>query len=554
MAAASAAKSESACPASGRGEPAERPRWRWLEVLAICVLFALYAGQAPPAVNEAHYWTKARHAWDPTWCDRDLFLASSDAHFVFTRLFGWLAAVCPLPLAVWIARTMAWFALAVGWQRLSFAVVARPGLSILTAMLWLAIVDWGTMAGEWVVGGVEAKCFAYAAVCLGLADVQRQRWNRGLVWFGVATAMHVLVGGWALVAAGAAWLACGVYRPPLRSLALGLVAAVLCALPGLVPALALTRGVDREVVAESAWIYVYGRLSHHLVFHRLELTHIVRHVAWVGVWIAVGMATPCRLSRSHLDQRPLRGFVGGAICLSICGALIDQLLLGRWELSASLLRYYWFRTSDAWLPAGAALAIIAAAVRWRDLHPRLARTMLGAATLFASVNLYLGAEEHGVLAPSGIDPQWQTLQRLEMLRGDQLPGLRGEWESICGWIRTHTPSDSLWITPRNQQTFKWFAERAEVVNVKDIPQDAASVVAWQWRREAVFPPETSFAGLSGLGETRLVELAQTYGADYILVDEWQGRRVLKLPVVYPPADQPTWFRIYAIPSAGQNTP
>src|SRR4029079_19192961 len=51
-----------------------------------------------------------------------------------------------------------------------------------------------------------------------------------------------------------------------------------------------------------------------------------------------------------------------------------------------------------------------------------------------------------------------------------------EWREMCEWVSRNTPSDALFLTPRNQQTFKWDANRAEVVSGKDFPQDAAGIV------------------------------------------------------------------------------
>ncbi len=519
---------------------------RWLEWLSITLLFAFFASQDAPAVNEAHYLAKARHFWDPSWCARDLFLRSRDAHQVFAAIIGWLACLLPLPVVAWAGRLATWAALAAGWQRLGGSLFPRPGAALLSAGLWLALLDHGAMAGEWVVGGVEAKCWAYAAVLFALECFLTERWNRGLAWLGLAACFHVLVGGWALIAAAAAWFGCGPFRPALKTLWPGVAAAGLLSLPGLVPALLLTAGADPTVAADAAWIYVYGRLSHHLVFHRLDPYAIAAFAGVLVGWIAAAIATPCDLRPGHLGQRPLRGFVGGAIAIAVAGALVDQLLLGHWELSAKLLRYYWFRLADAMLPAGAALAWVGVILGHWTTRPRLARGLLAAAVATGGAGVLAGSFHHGMLAENLGDPQWNWLERERLLDHRDRPKVARQWRETCEWIRGNTPADSLWLTPRHQQTFKWFAERAEAVNGKDVPQDAAAVVEWQDRREALFPPETGAIGLTGLGEQRLVELARRYGAEFILVDEFLGGRRLALPAVYPTDDTPTAFRVYRV--------
>lgn len=529
-----------AAPGVGRG-------WAVCEGLAILVLFALFAGQTPPAVNEAHYLAKARHFWDPTWCARDLFVSSRDAHGVYCALVGWLTCLFSFPIAAWCARVFAWGSLAYAWQRLSSTLVPRRGAALLSAALWIGLLDQAAMAGEWVVGGSEAKCLAYALVLIALEQLTRNRWTSALALLGTATSCHVLVGGWSLVAAGVAWLACGSFRPPLLRLLPGALLALLLALPGLVPALRLTSGIDPQIVAEAEWIYVYGRLSHHLVFHRLEPTAVAAHVALLIGWLGLAWATPCTLQPQQLGQRPLRGFVVGAVLLAMIGVALDQLLLGQWELSARLLRYYWFRLSDALLPAGAALALVGAMVRWWHDRPRLARGLLVGSLLAALLTVLPGVARQGVLAPRDVDPQWRTLIRWQQLTLEELPQHAHDWQDVCGWIRRETPREALFITPRQQQTFRWWAERAEVVNVKDIPQDAPSVVEWQYRREWLYPPDTGTRGLAAHGAAGLVELARRYGADYIVVDEFLGKTLLALPIAYPPPHQRSAYRVYLVP-------
>ena len=88
------------------------------------------------------------------------------------------------------------------------------------------MIQHGNLAGEWLIGGVEAKGFAFVLVFLGLEALVLGRWNRTWLLLGAASAFHVLVGGWAAVAAGMTWLLLRLERrgagescaPPLRSM------------------------------------------------------------------------------------------------------------------------------------------------------------------------------------------------------------------------------------------------------------------------------------------------------------------------------------------------
>ena len=515
------------------------------EIGLIFLLFFLFAGWPAPDVNEAHYLVKAKHYWNPNWCPGDAFLDSADAHVVFYWTFGWLTLLFPLPVVAWLGRCLTWGLLAWSWRRLSFAVVPRPLVSVLSAALLLVFNEQCQMAGEWVVGGVEAKCFAYVCVFLAGESLVRQRWSAVWIWVGLAAAFHVLVGGWSAVAAGCAWLSCGPWRPPLARLAPAVLIGLLLALLGLLPALALSHGVSADLAREANEIYVYGRLSHHLLFWTFPHYRLARQAFLLAVWLAACFATPCRISPGVLGQRPLRGFVGGAVAIALAGIVIDQSLRDYSELAAALLRYYWFRLNDVLLPAGTALALVALFQSWQSARPKLAGWATVVTSVAVGASLIVGNLERRTDLRPGADrqslPTWddarETRQAYEA------------WCRVCWWISEHTAPDVRFITPRAQQTFKWRAGRSEVCSWKDVPQEAEALVDW-WQREAEIYPRTVLAGgLAAHGEQRLLELAEKYGAQYILLDRYPGRRPLRLPRVYPDLfdDRQAFYEVYQVP-------
>ena len=106
---------------------------------------------------------------------------------------------------------MTWLLLAITWRRLSWTLLPQWGAAVVSAALFVALNENFHMAGEWVVGGFEAKGFAYAFVFAGLAELVRGRWNATWILLGTASAFHVLVGGWTVVAVGICWLVSGAH-------------------------------------------------------------------------------------------------------------------------------------------------------------------------------------------------------------------------------------------------------------------------------------------------------------------------------------------------------
>jgi hypothetical protein len=108
-----------------------------------------------------------------------------------------------------------------------------------------------------------------------------------------------------------------------------------------------------------------------------------------------------------------------------------------------------------------------------------------------------------------------------------------DWTEVCAWIHDNTPSNAKFITPRHQQTFKWYAQRAEVATWKDVPQDAAAIVEWKRIREELYPAASARFDLAAHTPEQLAELAHKYGASYVVLDRRLAGRPLPWARVYP---------------------
>ncbi|HJN08619.1 MAG TPA: DUF6798 domain-containing protein [Pirellulaceae bacterium] len=530
-----------------------------IEVFLLVGLMFLIAGGIPPGVNEAHYLAKAKHYWIPSWCPSDPFLQSVDAHLIFYWTIGWLTLFLPLWAVAWIGRFVTWFLLAWSWRRLSERIVPGNWWALLTLGLYACFLSCGHLAGEWVFGGVEAKGFAYALLFLALEALLQGRWNRVWLLLGAASSFHVLTGGWSVIAAMFVWLCSSRERPTLQSMWPALLGGLVLALPGLLPAIALTWGVDKTLLAEANELYVHRRLSHHLVFHKilmqplsldfeylglprmtLRLTHtfFLRHLALVLAW-----ATLCWRVR-WAESRRFHLFVAGAGVIACVGILIDQLTLARPDLSVGLLRYYWFRLSDAIIPAGLAMAcgqVIHGQLAERERHGWLIAAVVLVSLFVGDAYFRRYADPRPEAVIQAGTSEFDTQQRF------------ADWTAACRWITDHTDEDEIVLTPRGQQTFKWYAARGEVVNWKDIPQDAMGIKQWWRRHNEVYPPEVRLAGLVRHDLATLRGLANYYGFRYVIIDRAKSATPHHLLRVFPPrTGRRAVYEVYRLPPEASN--
>lgn len=386
-----------------------------LEIVAIFGVFVAYGAWPVPDVNEQYYVGKAIHFWNPEWLGHDPFLNTPDSHWLFYAVFGLLSLAFKQNALVWVGRCVVWFATACAWRRLSWSLIPRRWIGVLTAACFAFYLESFHLAGEWIIGGIEGKGLAFPFVFWGLACFFEGKYGRAWVLFGIGSAFHVLVGGWVVLASfGAlaiqtfiAWLNArrssraevaessrSFCRALFRSQSFrrgtaGLFLGGACSLIGLIPALKLDFGASASEVAEAHRIYVYERLSHHLVVSSLPWTFLLRFVGLLVVFFvarqilksftkrndelltALREATDAERRDAFCDERlgfrvcraryfRLTAFVFVAVLFATFGAVVDfgslylesAGKLGSHEAAAGILRYYWYRLSDWAVPLG----------------------------------------------------------------------------------------------------------------------------------------------------------------------------------------------------------
>jgi hypothetical protein len=544
----------------------------------------LLVGDVVPGINESHYLPKAKHLFQPDFAARDLFIASGNAHWLFSLLAGGLSLFLSLPAVAWVGRLAAWLALAVAWQRLMHALTMPRPVRPLALVACLLAILLGNWSGEWAVGGFEGKAFAYPCVFWALALVVEARWRGAWIWLAAAVAFHPLVGAWAGLSVWLVWLVWGRAAAPLRQQWAAWSLAGCISLIGILPAVMMLGGPARSGDVVTAQIHAFFRLAHHQSPH---LFHLSQHLA--GGFTLACLAVTTLLAyrhpgRSSLGEpadsveraRWLLRVAWMAVAISGVGLLIDVGLVPlRPDIAAGLLRFYWFRWFDVAVPLAwtATLWCGACELARMRLAPsasdpsssdpsssdpayssvsqgrgekRLLRWLpLTGLTL---LSLTLAARQAWQQSQSWVPPADRSLLLSGNSRLQSGPEVIDDWQAVCAWIREHTPADSLFLTPRAQQTFKWYAGRAEVVSYKDVPQDGPALLIWYDRLQRTAPPRSAAGEPLGWTTPQLRQLQERYGFEYVLVDRRIQREPPLLELVYPshPSENAT-FALFRMP-------
>jgi hypothetical protein len=226
------------------------------------------------------------------------------------------------------------------------------------------------------------------------------------------------------------------------------------------------------------------------------------------------------LSPEKLAWQALAVFVMTAAAIALAGMTLLNLFSADDPQLHALLRYYWFRASDIYVPLGAALAT------WRLIElliPRFPLPAIVAYVLLCGVLVWDLTEQ---IAHWPFDVPGIHTAKLDARPDTFAPEHEwnaADWREVCHEIRTRTPLNAKFLTPRQGRTFKWHAQRAEVFADKDIPQDAKAIMNWWAIKDDIHathsgdPDHRWHRSLGLLSVERLRELADNYGAEYVVI-------------------------------------
>ncbi len=539
-----------------------------LETGCLFLCFLAWGGWLP-GVNESHYLPRAKGFWNPEWCANDLFISSPASHWLFYVSFGWITKFASLGFTAIIGRIVLAFLFAIAWMRLCRQIGPRPWFGLTAGILFLIVNDRFHLAGEWIVGGVEAKGFAYVFVLLALEQILKRQWSYAWILVGCAAAFHVLIGGWTGVALAFCRALSYLFEPTpipantetdppaepktnslktnlLKTEAIFLGIGIAIAMIGILPPIMANWPTGWNSANLSSGIYVKQRLPHHLDFSGFSTVRIAKFTVMFALWLLLS-----RLLVFSPRIRRLNWFCIGALLILVAGIVWSSLCVTndhRWSLLAiKMLRLYWFRLADFAIPLSCSL--MTCVLVWElGLRPQRVRQRASAFLFFALIGASFGLS----LAERYSDPRPLADQRA-LPSYDQDPTRTRQtydnWIRVCQWIRDNTEQEAVFITPYHQQTFKWYAHRAEAVNWKDIPQSNRQIIEWARRVEQIsMPQQQNEIGIFVYDDAQLRTLASELHADYLVVPQHQVDLVpdgTTLEQVYPvDSSQKTTYAVF----------
>jgi len=564
----------------------------FLQNLVFCLLLLCFYElfhENMGSTNELDVLPIARQFADSTWLPQDWYLNQDPTYRrLFQMIFGNLIVTFGFLKTSIFGRFLTYSLIASGLVKIKQAL----GLSNLAFYVVIAaFLGWqreqGIIAHEWIVGGLEAKSFAYGFVLLAWSFLLKRSWSLVFLLLGFATSFHVLVGGWMFITVGI-WLVWHeIFKPqlqaqfrvpiqadfplPLQSadqirdsensenfknsekslktqtlisqfsfktlaISLGLyVAASSFAIAPVINQL-LTK-VEITSRISPSFIYVFFRLPHHLNPLSWEFENWLRVLVYLIIFLTAWYG---------LSRQKIKSFSAvNTASRSQTFELIDLKNLG--DSASEIWRS---RQIFAELVVCSLIPFIAGLLiapwdsegKFLQYYPfRLGDVLLPLGTYLLLVMAISERFEHkkqalkfSLILSLSLSLVLQISTFVQDVRSLQnFPGepqkVSTAWQEMSTWIRTSTPTEAIFISaPVDLENFSWLTERSTIAKYKLLPQSKQDRLDWLARLQDLSPSAPLWEKLAIMSRQEfnkdMIRDYLTWGYDHLTLEQIQNLR------------------------------
>jgi hypothetical protein len=428
-------------------------------LIAIAWIASAHFLPIPLLDNEADTLPSARQFFSHGWLPTDWYLnLSFNYRFLFDFLVGPWLVIAPWRWVVLIGRFVAYclFGLVAQGIGRSLQIRARYLIPALTMFLFAQSI----VAGEWMVGGLETKCFAYVAILGSLIFYFERKFIYAFLCGGLAFSFHPLVGGYGAICFVVAALI-GSDRADQLTCLKASWAFIPTALPGLFSSCHYLWNCRLPDMSHAALITVHYRLPHHLL-PMFWSGHV--WIIKLGLWMGLMGVAYKSSKNSKITFLSLYGLTSAF--LFIVGLVIAQ------THHDALLKYYWFRFADTMLPCLGAFILAYGLKEWAE-RSVVAKQFLPSLFQWIALGCLL-AVVPPIFGVSG-EPELRDRTESAVLSQNQ------DMADMLHWIHERVPKDETFLVSPFLTSFYLTAERAQFVSFKCFPQGSAEIEEWYKR-------------------------------------------------------------------------
>jgi len=486
-----------------------------LEFCLLLLIIVLFMFDFRISYNEMDVVPYARAVFNDQWLTHDWYLnLTMPYRYFFSYPVGYFAETFGIIETISGGRLVTYLLIAVPLLGLinSLRTYSDGFLYFFALILFFMFFRNGSGAGEWMVGGLETKVFAYGFALLALtAFLKKQLWA-GQAFAGLALSFHLLVGIYSLFCLLPVLYvyqreAKDFYVKFFRTLPLFLSTAAV-GIFSIANELLFSEGGSSQL----GWdFYVNIRVPHHTLPAAFNVEK------WIKLGVFAGLNLLFFLKSKKQTIRLIASYALFSFIISLVGIGVFF-----FHSSGHYFKYYFFRFGDIMLPLMSLLLLVAFLSETQASFIRKRKKQLQLAVMVVSVIILI--------------PFARTFITDFSTSAGQIKARTSGDVALETWVKANVSKSAEIITQPDDDFFYINYERPLFVSWKHSPQNNTDIMEWH-RRLVLLNRGQEFSKVNQfkqnyvqLTETEILAIANTYpSVAYIIMPDTIA---LKLPVAF----------------------
>ncbi len=449
-----------------------------LKVIILVVIVTISQFVLMVEYNEMDVIPYGYSLFNSDWLQNDWYLQLEILYRIpFGYVSGFFVHLFDFIPTIFFGRLVSYFFFSFAYLKLLEATKINFSLGCAGLMVFLTFFPTGMSAGEWMIGGLETKVFAYSFAFLAISAVLQKQLLSAFLYSGFALSLHLLVGGYHLICLTSIL----VYQMfnnglSIREILKKSYPFLIGGSWGLIGVLSyLFIPVDQEISRLGWEVYVHIRVPYH-VLPKLYVEALI----FPFLFSVLNLGMLFIVKEEKLKHLTL--YVLTSVLISLLGVLIY--LVG----DQSFLRFYFFRFNDTIQPFLTILILSSLLTNYSGLLSE----RINIKWVRSQAIIYFAVVVAGILFIVKKESNIKELLNLGSYQKDVIESKISFDLEMAKWIRQNTPEEAVFIIPTDWETFYMEANRAVFVSWKHAPQKAEDLVEWYRRIQMINRDENLF--------------------------------------------------------------
>jgi len=483
----------------------------YIQIFAVLLTLFLLFFKTNISYNEMDVIPYGRALYNSNWLSNDWYLNLKIPYrFLFSYPVGYFSDIFGFLKTIYIGRLFSYLFFAISINKLINTIRSSQIFIyyLLALITFFSFFGHGSGAGEWMIGGLDTKVFAYGFVILSISYFIESEIKKWLIFSGLAISFHLLIGFYSLLS----------FLPLIiiyQTKSENYIKDTIKLLPYfIIPASIGIYGIIYQLIIASGnisnigWdIYVNIRVPHHTIPSVLSRKYWIFLVIFSSINIYIFIKTKI------INIKYISIYTLTTVGISLLG-LVVFFIFG----NSHILKYYFFRFADVMLPLLTLISITYFIIEELKTLPTKTKKLINFSIIIIVFSFF-------AFKIKLINSEYNSYSNQKSYDTEMI-----------AWVKNNTTANDIFIVNPNSDMFYINYERPMFVSWKHSPQNNNDIIEW-YNRLKLLNGGNDFSTLNeittnyeNITENQILAIQKTYGnLRYIIMPK---SKFLNFPILH----------------------